>query len=145
MKFSAGFIYMFQAMWVSALIFFPYHVGAEQTSTSELSSGLVLERAVMCEAIESFEPKNPAVVFSISIGKIMCFTSFNMVPEEMVIYHKWYRKDQLSTKRKLTLKPPKWSTFSEILLREADNGPWRVEVTDVDGNIIRILRFSITD
>jgi hypothetical protein len=53
--------------------------------------------------------------------------------------------DKLSTKKKLVLKPPRWSTFSSIQLREADKGPWRVEITDDDENILRILRFSIVD
>ena len=30
-------------------------------------------------------------------------------------------------------------------LREADRGTWRVEITDKEGNIFKILRFSITD
>ncbi|MBU4002129.1 MAG: DUF2914 domain-containing protein, partial [Proteobacteria bacterium] len=66
-------------------------------------------------------------------------------PREMLVYHAWYRKDQLSTKRKLVLKPPQWAAFTEIQLRETDKGPWRVEVTDDNGNILKILRFSITD
>jgi hypothetical protein len=30
-------------------------------------------------------------------------------------------------------------------LRKNDKGPWRVEITDEQGNIFQILRFSITD
>ena len=106
---------------------------------------LTLGQAVMCESLEAYSPENIAVVFSIGVGKVLCFTSFDNVPEEMVIYHSWYRKDQLSSKRKLTLKPPRWATFSGIQLREADKGPWRVEITDDGGNLLRTLRFSITD
>jgi hypothetical protein len=51
----------------------------------------------------------------------------------------------LSTQVRLRLHPPNWATFSTIQLREADKGPWRVEVTDQDGRIFTILRFSITD
>jgi hypothetical protein len=51
----------------------------------------------------------------------------------------------LSTKKKLFLKPPSWSTYSSIQLREADKGPWRVEVTDDKGKLFATLRFSVTD
>jgi hypothetical protein len=104
-----------------------------------------LVQAEMCQEIEGYSPLNPAIVFSIEIGKVSCFTSFDPVSEEMYIYQKWYHKDKLSTQKKLLLKPPRWSTFSSIQLREADKGPWRVEITDHEGGIIRVLRFSITD
>jgi hypothetical protein len=106
---------------------------------------LKMDRAVMCEEIKDFIPQNPAVVFSIKIGKVSCFTSFDPVPEKMFIYHKWFHRDDPSTKKRLTLQPPRWATYSTIQLRETDKGPWRVEISDENGNILGILRFSITD
>jgi len=106
---------------------------------------LVLLHAVMCEEINGYSPQNTAIVFSIEIGKVSCFTLFDPVPKEMNIYHKWFYRDKLSTKKKLHLKPPRWSTLSSIQLREVDKGPWRVEITGDDGNIIQVLRFSIVD
>jgi hypothetical protein len=106
---------------------------------------LTLEQAAMCEEIKEYTPYNSAVVFSIKIGKVSCFTAFDPVPEKTFIYHNWYHRDKPSTKKKLTLNSPRWSTYSSILLRETDKGPWRVEISDQKGNLFRILRFSITD
>ena len=106
---------------------------------------LTLVHSAMCEEIEDYSPLNPAIVFSIEIGKVSCFTSFDPVPQEMYIYQKWYHRDKLSTKQKLRLKPPRWSTFSSIQLREADKGPWRVEIIDHEGDVLRVLRFSIVN
>ena len=106
---------------------------------------LTLEQAAICEEIKEYTPYNSAVVFSIKIGKVSCFTSFDPVPEKTFIYHKWYHRDKPSTKKKLALKSPRWSTYSSILLRETDKGPWRVEISDQKGNLFRTLRFSITD
>jgi hypothetical protein len=106
---------------------------------------LTLVAAVMCEKVDEYTPRNPAIVFSVSIGKISCFTSFDPVPEDTFVYHKWFYRDELTTRIKLSLKTPRWSTLSSIQLREADKGPWRVEVTDSDGNTLQTLRFSITD
>lgn len=102
-------------------------------------------QAVMCEEIKDYEPHNKAVVFSISAGKVYCFTAFNQVPRDMYIYHSWYRRDRLITTRRLSLKTPEWSVFSTIQLRQADKGPWRVEVKDHNGGIIKIIKFSITE
>ena len=106
---------------------------------------LVMDNAVMCEEIKDFTPKNRSVVFSIKIGKVSCFTSFDPVPKETFIYHKWFHKDKPSTQKRLTLQPPRWASYSSIQLRETDKGPWRVEITDQKGNIFHTIRFTITD
>ena len=106
---------------------------------------MVLEQAVMCEAIESYKPINPAVVFSISQGEVFCFTGFDPVREKTRIFHRWYKRDKLIFTMRLTLSTPKWSSFSRIQLRDADKGPWRVEIQDEGGKIIKTLRFSISD
>lgn len=106
---------------------------------------LTLAKAVMCERIDGYVPYNPSIVFPTALEKVSCFTAFDPVPEKTVIYHNWFYKDKLSTRIKLSLQPPRWSTFSSIQLREADKGPWRVEITDDKGLVFRVLRFSITD
>jgi hypothetical protein len=113
--------------------------------TSPPAKRLLLEKAVMCEGIQEYAPINPAAVFSIGLGRISCFTLFDPIPQDTVIYHSWFRRDVLITTKRLKLRAPRWGTFSSIQLREADKGPWRVEVHDKDGNILDTLRFSITD
>jgi hypothetical protein len=117
----------------------------EGPSVPSSAGRAILVRAAMCEDIQEFTPKNQSIVFSISIGRVSCFTSFDPVPRRTSIYHNWFFRDKLSKRIKLSLQPPRWSTFSSFQLREADQGPWRVEITDQDGRILRLLRFSITD
>jgi hypothetical protein len=106
---------------------------------------LKIEQAMICEAVREFQPINPGITFSIANGSIACFTRFDAVPVETFIGHRWYRKDELVTEQKLILKPPQWSTYSRIQLREFDKGPWRVEIVDSDNQVISILRFSVTE
>jgi hypothetical protein len=106
---------------------------------------MVMAQAAMCEAIENFQPKNPAVVFSISLGEVFCFSNFDPVFEKTYVFHKWYRKDKLIFSMRLTLSPPKWSCFSRIQIRDADKGPWRVEIRDNDDVLLQTLRFSMAD
>ena len=114
-------------------------------SARAASQGLSLEYAEICEGVKKLSPQNPAIIFSISLGKVSCFTSFNPVSQKTHIYHNWYSRDKLTTKVKLSLKPPRWSTFSTIQLRESDIGPWRLEITGKNGNIFKVMRFSITE
>lgn len=114
-------------------------------SSASVSKGLILVQALMCEGTKDYKPLNPAIVFSVNIEKVSCFTSFDAVRQRTFIYQEWFHRDRLSTRRKLFLQPPRWSTFSSIQLRETDKGPWRVEITDEQGQLLRVLRFSITD
>jgi hypothetical protein len=109
------------------------------------AKALTLVEASVCENMKGSSPVDPAIVFSASLGKIYCFTSFDPVPREMDIYHEWYRKDKLKAKVKLTLKPPRWSTFSSMRIRKSDLGPWQVYITDAKGRVFKIVRFSVTE
>ena len=129
-------------------LFSPMQLHSEEADSSlsppiSLSTSLV--QAVMCEGIKDHAPLNETIIFSVTRGQAICYTSFDPVIEETFIYHKWFQRDKFVTKIKLTLKPPRWSTFSRIYIRNDDKGPWRVEITDPEENILRILRFSITD
>jgi hypothetical protein len=106
---------------------------------------LTLTSAVMCEDVQERLPLYEGVVFSIGIGKVFCYTLFDPVPEKTYIMHNWYNRDNLSTKIKLPLQTPRWTTYSAIQLRESDKGPWRVEITDSEGQILQVLRFSVTE
>ncbi len=104
-----------------------------------------LVQSVMCEAIENFQPINPSVVFSISQGEVFCYSSFDPVYEKTQIFHEWYKMDKLIFSMRLTLSPPKWSSFSRVQIREADKGPWRVEIRDASYTLLQTLRFSMAD
>ena len=106
---------------------------------------LGLKQAVMSVRVENLTPIHSGLVFSVSSGQVCCYTSFDPVPQHTVIYHRWFRRDELSTQTRLRLYPPKWSTYSTIQLRETDKGPWRVEIIDQNGHVFDTLRFSITD
>lgn len=141
---------MKKSILISALLFATcfraaavHSVAADQGIT--LEKGMNLVRAVMCEYIQDYEPRNSAVVFSINVGKISSFTSFNRIKATTATLHKWFRRDELVTTKRLTLKPPSWSTYSSIQLREADKGPWRVEIWDDHNQLMQVLRFSVTD
>jgi hypothetical protein len=134
---------------VCLLLTFPaFFSHAQDTDTigagAEFSE-LHLREASMCESIENFKPVHQSAVFAISAASVMCFTDFNVVPQTMDVFHDWIKKDIPVFRKKLVLKPPRWSTVSSIKLRESDKGPWRVEIRDPDGNLLSTLRFSITD
>lgn len=133
---------------IPALLFFFTGLGlvfATSVCSQPTNGTLVMTQAVMCESISNFKPLNPAVVFSISQGEVYCFSNFDPVVQKTIVFHKWYKRDQMIFTMQLTLMPPKWSSFSRIQLRDADKGPWRVEIRTADDTLLQTLRFSIVD
>ena len=117
-----------------------------QTGSSEQPAGkLGLAQSTMCEKVENLTPIRQGITFSVAAGQVCCFSSFDPVLQPTLVYHRWYHRDELSTQTRLRLYPPKWSTYSVIQLRETDKGPWRVEITDQNGHVFEVLRFSIVD
>jgi hypothetical protein len=120
--------------------------GAVQAESQAAAAPKVrLVRAVMCELIEAYEPRYIAVVFPITAGRISCYTSFDEISKVTSVHHRWFRRETLVTTKRLTIKPPNWATYSSIQLREADKGPWRVEVWQENGPLLATIRFSVTD
>jgi hypothetical protein len=129
-------------------VFWPPTGSAQQDETltpGESPQTLNLSQAVMCEDIFANAPRNQTVVFSVAREKAVCFTDFDKVSAQTFVYHNWFYKDIPSARIRLALQPPRWSTFSSIQIRKTDIGPWRVEVTDENGQVLHVLRFSITD
>ena len=127
---------------MAALLILPLTAESQDVPLADVPT---LVKAVICESIKEYNPVYPAVVFSIGMGRVSCFTEFDPVPRQTYVHHKWYRNDHLITVKRLTINPPHWSSFTSVQLRDADKGPWRVEITDEMDNLMHTLRFSITD
>ncbi len=136
-----GFLFIVASALSSITNFAPESLEAAEGTGRELT----LSEAAMGEGIREGALQNQAIAFSVSLGRVICYSAFDPVPQRTFIYHNWYYRDRLSTKTRLVLMPPRWNTYSYIQLREADKGPWRVEITTEDGRLLRVLRFSITD
>ena len=117
----------------------------ELSAQSSDDVSLILGKATVSELVKKGIPYQSAIAFSISLGRIYCFTDFLSVDEKTVIYHTWYQQDRKRATVKLALRPPRWATFSSVELRDTDKGPWQVEVTTEKGEVLRVLRFSIID
>jgi hypothetical protein len=118
---------------------------AEEPEAPSASIATSLTTAAMCEGISDKMPVNSTIVFPVSNKTVYCLSVFDPVKEKSHINHFWYRKDKLVSNVRLLIQPPRWTTYSSIDLRESDKGPWRVDIVDGNNNLLKTLRFSITD
>jgi hypothetical protein len=128
------------------LIFFVIRSAvAEPVSDNGEAVSLAVKKAVMCENVQDGLPMNQTIIFYVSTTAAFCWSELNPVPADGVVYHEWYRKVVLITRKKLAVHSPRWATYSRLPLRPADIGPWHLNITDENGNLLKTLRFSITE
>ena len=63
---------------------------------------IALVEAFLCEDIQDNVPQNRTTVFSIERRTAVCYTAFDPVPQQAVIYHQWFHRDKPSARIRLT-------------------------------------------
>ena len=79
--------YTFTVSFLLATIFFTSFQNAQGEETVKLPppkkpAVLTLVEAVMCEDLKDLESKGESIVFSVKLGHVICFTSFDPVPKK---------------------------------------------------------------
>jgi len=118
---------------------------AEAIDSSAAVAPPTVKKAVMCEGVKDGLPVNQTIIFDGSKNSAFCWSEFDPVLAEGIVYHKWYRRGELITRKKLAVHPPRWAAYTRLPLRQADIGPWQLDITDENGSILKTLRFSITE
>ena len=127
------------------IVFLSVPLIAEQNDSGDSTTSPTLKKAVMCEGLKDGLPLDQTIVFDVSKGSAYCWSDFDPVSVDGFIYHKWYRNGELVYNQQLAVRPPRWATYSHLRLRQADVGPWRLDITDENDNILKTIRFSITE
>jgi hypothetical protein len=130
---------------VTLLVVWPSACQAQPPLRKAEGPRFKLLQAFMCEEVIEGAPHGRGIAFSAARGTVCCYTLIDEIKEDSALYHHWLFHDRSTAKFKLSLKRPRWATFSSIQLREDDKGPWRVEIKDAKGRLLRTLRFSVVE
>lgn len=99
--------------------------------------------AVITTAIIDREPVDSVEAFPRQNGKLYCFTRIIGAEDSTMVYHVWYRGKQLMSRVELPVRSADWRTWSAKRFLEDWAGEWRVEIQDVDGNVLRVVGFQL--
>jgi hypothetical protein len=99
--------------------------------------------AVITTAVIDRRPVDQVKAFPIRNGKLYCFTRIIGAEDPTEVYHVWYRGEQLISRIKLPVNSPDWRTWSAKRFLEDWSGEWRVEIQDVDGNLLQKINFQL--
>lgn len=99
--------------------------------------------AVVTTAIVDREPADSVEVLPIQNGQLYCFTRIIGAGESTVVYHAWYRGEQLMSRVELPVNSPDWRTWSVKRVLEDLPGEWHVDIQDAEGNLMRKVGFQL--
>ncbi len=99
--------------------------------------------AVITTAIIDRQPVDKVEAFPIRNGKLYCFTRITGVDEPTVVYHVWFLDKQLMSRVELPVNSSDWRTWSAKTFLAEWPGEWRVEIQDIDGNLLKEVNFQL--
>jgi hypothetical protein len=106
------------------------------------AQGLTVEKAVICRKIVNRDPVDAGKSFSVSVGKLFCFTKIVGAHQPTEITHVWYFDGTERDRINLSVGGSPWRTYSSKRLRPEEVGTWHVDVLDTGGNILDRLTFD---
>lgn len=105
---------------------------------------LEVAAAEICRRLEGLAPVEAGRRFPAEAGRLYCVSRIGGIARPTRVQHTWYRGGEVRFRAAFPVRPPSWRVFSMIRIRPADAGPWRVEISDRDGNVLQTLFFEIT-
>lgn len=107
------------------------------------ASGLEVAEAVITTAVVEREPIDEVKVFPREIGRLYCFTRIVGADEPTLVYHLWYRSEELMSRVALPVNSPSWRTWSLKPVQDDESGEWRVEIQNEEGVVLKKVHFEL--
>ncbi len=105
--------------------------------------GLRVDEMVFCAGVSSRTPVAPADTFPSDIFSVYCFTRIVGAGDTTRVVHRWYHGDENLASIELPVKSPLWRTWSSKRMASGLRGEWKVDVTELDGTVIRSGSFHL--
>ena len=128
---------------IISLFLFPGYSFCDETVKDATANQLELEVLAICRDVVDRTPLGSGSVYTVSVGKLFCFTKVVGAQTDTKIIHNWFRNGKLKTSITLPVKSASWRTWSAKEIHPKDAGDWMVEVLSETGAPIESILFFI--
>jgi hypothetical protein len=104
---------------------------------------LSVSTMVFCAGVSSMTPVAVADTFPSDIYSVYCFTRIVGAGQPTAVLHRWRHGDSTFAGIELPVKSPLWRTWSSKRMHPGLRGKWTVDVTDLDGTVLRSGTFFL--
>ncbi len=102
-----------------------------------------VKEAYIAKGVVDLRPIEPSDRFSSDIGRVYCFSRITGAKGVTKVRHLWFYRERFMAEVELPVKSPDWRTYSSKRILPSWKGPWRVDITDSDGLLLKSLHFEI--
>jgi hypothetical protein len=100
-------------------------------------------RLVVATGVENHEPVGVADQFAADVGTLYCFMSVEGHFAGAQLSQVWMHGDQEVARVPLTVKGPRWRTWSTKTILPSWTGAWSVKVEDAQGTVLKSVDFTV--
>lgn len=112
---------------------------------TEPDPDLEVTTAVVATDVVDREPVGAAESFATDVGQVYFYTVFEGDFGETQLEHVWLREGEELARVPLTVRGPRWRTWSSKAIRADWTGAWEVQVVDAAGNVLATASFTVGD
>jgi hypothetical protein len=116
----------------------------EPAMQAQKAPELEVSVAAICKDVVDHEPVDSGNSFTVSVGKLYCFTKITGAQSPTHITHVWLFDGTERARVELAVNAVSWRTFSSKIIQQHELGAWRVDVLDAEGNVLKSLDFEVT-
>jgi hypothetical protein len=118
--------------------------GSPYQARRHQKAGVVVERAVLCAAVDDRVPQGISSTFAPSVGKVFYYTVVCGAERPMTLFHLWSRDGKETARVPVQVQSARWRTFSSKTIDPSCAGAWTVKVVDAGGKEFASNDFSVT-
>lgn len=111
--------------------------------SASLARALEVPDVAITTAIIDREPVDRVKVLPIESGELYCFTRIIGADAPTVVYHLWYRGEQLMSRVELSVNSPDWRTWSVKRFPGELPERWHVDVLNEEGKLLQKIDFQL--
>lgn len=108
------------------------------------SAAIDVTTAVVGTGVQDREPVGTGTSFPASIGTVYFYTVFEGDFGERRIDHVWVRNGEEVGRVPLTVRGPRWRTWSSKTVPADWTGEWEARVVDADGSVLATAAFQVS-
>lgn len=107
--------------------------------------GVEVTTAVIATDVQDREPVGEGTSFDADVGNLYFYTAFEGDFPEQQLEHVWLHEGEEVARVRLTVRAPRWRTWSVKTMPAEPAGDWTVRIVDADGAELEAVEFTISD
>lgn len=117
---------------------------SQATPRTAATAAVEVIKASICTGIEDRMPVNVGVGFAWKTPKVYVWSLLGAADPPAKVHHIYYHDNKMISDVVLKVGSANWRTWSlQTLGEERFRGPWRVDITSADGQVLRRLHFEV--